>query len=50
VVAVSFVHETPRGTGEEHLRLDGGDQAGTAIPLVDDRLEHWVEVWVRATG
>ena len=44
------VHETPRGTGEERLHLDGGDQADMAIPLVDDHLEHWVEVWVRATG
>ena len=29
-----------------HLQLDGQEQAGTAIPLVDDRREHWVEMTV----
>ena len=42
------VHQTPRGTGDERVSVDGRDEAGRAVPLVDDRLEHWVEVWVRA--
>ena len=44
------VHQTPHATGDERLSLDGHDQAGLAIPLVDDHLEHRVEVWVRAAG
>jgi len=43
------VHQTPRGTGEERITVDGHDEAGTAIPLVDDHVEHWAEVWARAT-
>ena len=44
------VHQTPHATGEQRLSVDGRDQAGMAVPLVDDRVEHWVEVWVRTTG
>jgi cyclic beta-1,2-glucan synthetase len=43
------VHQTAHATGEQRLSVDGYDQAGTAVPLVDDRREHWVDVWVRAT-
>jgi len=44
------VHQTPHATGEQRVRLDGHDQAGMAIPLVDDHLKHQVGVWVRAAG
>jgi hypothetical protein len=36
--------------GAERLSVDSHEQVGLAIPLVDDRVEHWVEVWVRATS
>ena len=42
------VRQTAHATGDERLRVDGRDQPGMAVPLVDDRLEHWVEVSVRA--
>jgi cellobiose phosphorylase len=42
------VHQTPPTTGEERVNLDGQDQEGLAIPLVDDQREHRVEAWVRA--
>jgi cellobiose phosphorylase len=42
------VHQTPRGTGDERLSVDGHEQAGLVVPLVDDSLEHSVEMWVRA--
>ncbi|MFZ0791229.1 MAG: cyclic beta 1-2 glucan synthetase, partial [Chromatiaceae bacterium] len=38
----------PPGGGGTRLRLDGVEQAGQAIPLVDDRREHRVEVRVTA--
>jgi cyclic beta-1,2-glucan synthetase len=41
------VHQTPHATGDERLSVDGRDEAGTAVPLVDDQVEHWVEMWVR---
>jgi hypothetical protein len=44
------VHQTPHATGDQRLSLDGNDQAGRAVPLVDDHVEHWVEVWVRAVA
>jgi len=44
------VQQTPHETGEQRLSLDGHDQAGMAVPLVDDRREHWVEMWVRAVA
>ncbi len=44
------VHQTPPATGDERLSLDGHDQAGSAVPLVDDHVEHRVEIWVRAAG
>ena len=42
------VHQTPHATGDQRVTVDGRDEAGMAIPLVDDRAEHWVEMWVRA--
>jgi cellobiose phosphorylase len=42
------VHQTPHATGAHRLTLDEREQAGLAIPLVDDQREHRVEVWVRA--
>lgn len=44
------VHQTPPAKGDERLSVDGQQQAGLAIPLVDDRAEHRVEAWVRAAG
>jgi len=44
------VHQTPQATGEQRLTVDGIDQAGAAIPLIDDRMAHKVEVWVRAVA
>jgi cellobiose phosphorylase len=42
------VHQTPHEAGARRLILDGQEQVGLALPLVDDRREHQVEVWVRA--
>jgi cellobiose phosphorylase len=42
------VHQTPHATGARRLVLDGQEHSGPAVPLVDDRREHQVEVWVRA--
>jgi len=42
------VHQTPHTAGERRLSIDGHDEAGMAVPLVDDRREHRVEMWVRA--
>jgi len=36
------------GTGAMRVQVDGQDQPDQAIPLVDDRREHQVEVWVSA--
>jgi cyclic beta-1,2-glucan synthetase len=44
------VHQTPRATGEERVTVDGHEQPGMAIPLVDDHVEHSVEVWGRASA
>jgi cellobiose phosphorylase len=42
------VHQTPHATGDQRLSIDGHDQPGMAVPLVDDQREHAVEVWVRS--
>jgi cellobiose phosphorylase len=42
------VHQTPPTTGDERVSLDGQEQDGMSVPLVDDHQEHRVEVWVRA--
>jgi cellobiose phosphorylase len=44
------VHQTARATGDQRLSVDGQPQAGMAVPLVDDRAEHWVEICVRAVA
>ncbi len=44
------VHQTPHATGDQRLSLDGNAQPDMAVPLVDDRVEHKVDVWVRARG
>ena len=41
------VHQTPHATGDERLTIDDQLQTGTSIVLVDDRVEHKVEMWVR---
>ena len=38
------VLQTPAGSGEMCLSVDGIEQHDNAITLVDDRKEHWVEV------
>jgi len=43
------VHQTPHANGDQRLSVDGQALSGMAVPLVDDRIEHRVEVWVRAT-
>jgi cyclic beta-1,2-glucan synthetase len=45
-----IVHQTPHAAGDQRLALDGYDQPGMAVPLVDDHAEHRVEVWVRAAA
>ncbi len=42
------VHQTPHAAGDQRVNLDGRDVPGMAVPLVDDRADHRVEVWVRA--
>jgi cellobiose phosphorylase len=44
------MHQTAPATGEQRLSLDGRDQAGMAVPLVDDHVEHQVDLWVRAVA
>ena len=43
------VHQTPHAIGDEHLSIDGQPRTGMTVPLVDDHVEHQVEIWVRAT-
>ena len=43
------VHQTPHATGDQRLSLDGQALPGMAVPLVDDRVEHRVDVWVRSS-
>jgi cellobiose phosphorylase len=40
------VLQTAAGTGEMHVSVDGVEQPGITIPLVDDHKEHWAEVMV----
>ncbi len=42
------VHQTAPATGDQRLSLDGQALSGMAVPLVDDHVEHTVEVWVRS--
>jgi cellobiose phosphorylase len=44
------VHQTPSTTGDERISVDGRDEPGREVPLVDDQIEHHVEVWVRAVA
>jgi len=44
------MHQTAHATGDQRLSLDGQDEAAMAVPLVDGRLAHSVEVWVRAVA
>ena len=44
------VHQTVHATGDQRLVLDRQEQRGLGIPLVDDHLEHHVDVWVRAAS
>lgn len=43
------LHQTRPAKGAERLSVDGREQPGMAISLVDDHREHTVGVWVRAT-
>jgi cellobiose phosphorylase len=38
------VQQTPAGSGETSVTIDGVEQHDKAIPLVDDRQEHSVKV------
>ena len=38
------VRQTPAGSGETSVAVDGVEQHDKAIPLLDDRQEHSVEV------
>jgi cyclic beta-1,2-glucan synthetase len=40
------VTQMPAGNGETRVTVDGVAQHDQAIPLVDDRQEHWVEVTI----
>jgi len=42
------VVQTPTGSGPLCVRVDGLEQPGATIPLVDDHVEHWAEVRVPA--
>ena len=44
------VLQTARGNGETSVTVDGVEQHDQAIPLVDDRQEHSVEVKIQAAG
>ena len=43
------VRQTPAGSGEMRVRVDGIEQHDKTIPLVDDHKEHWVEVRIPVT-
>ena len=43
------VLQTPAGTGEVRVRVDGIEQADKTILLVDDHKEHWAEVSIPVT-
>jgi hypothetical protein len=40
------VRQTATGYGERRVTVDDVERHDQAIPLVDDRREHWVEVSV----
>ena len=40
----------PAGSGEMSVTIDGVEQLDKAIPLVDDRQEHLVEVRIPVAG
>ncbi|WP_373497901.1 GH36-type glycosyl hydrolase domain-containing protein [Desulfococcus sp.] len=44
------IRQTPAGSGEMRVRLDGVEQPDKSIPLVDDHQEHSVEVRMPAAG
>jgi cellobiose phosphorylase len=44
------VNQTPHVSGDQRVTLDGHEQTGMAIAVVDDHLEHRVEMWVRAVA
>jgi len=44
------VHQTPHAAGARRLILDGLEQGGLSVPLVDDHQEHRVDAWVRAVA
>jgi cellobiose phosphorylase len=43
------VHQTPRGNGEQRVTLDGRPLSSRVVPLVNDREEHQIELWIRAS-
>jgi cellobiose phosphorylase len=44
------VLQTPAGSDEMCVSVDGIEQHDKAIPLVDDHKEHWVEMRIPVTG
>jgi hypothetical protein len=44
------VQQTPAGSNETSVTIDGALQHDKAIPLVDDRQEHSVEVRIAVAG
>jgi cellobiose phosphorylase len=44
------VRQTPAGTGETSVIVDGVEQPDKTIPLVDDHQEHWAQVRVPVAG
>ena len=44
------VQQMPAGNGEMSVTIDGVERDDKAIPLVDDRQEHSVEVRIHAAG
>jgi cellobiose phosphorylase len=44
------VLQMPAGSGEMQVSVDNIEQHDKTIPLVDDQMEHWVEVRIPAVG
>ena len=44
------VQQTTAGHDERRVTVDGVERLDQAIPLVDDRQEHWVEMSIAAIG
>jgi cyclic beta-1,2-glucan synthetase len=44
------VLQTSAGNGEMHVSVDGIEQQDKSIPLVDDHIEHWVELRMPVKG